>query len=237
MKENPKITVVTVAYNACACLEKTIKSVLGQTYSNMEYIVIDGGSTDDTKSMLETYKCKIDILVSEPDKGIYDAMNKGVKLSAGDYCIFMNAGDVFVSGSVVAEVVAAGMMADVIYGDILKNGKVKRSLTPRNCHKMYFCHQAVFTRVSCMKEYPFDISHKMSADFKQFKQLYLAGKSFFYNHILITDYDTNGVSNTKRSKGLWDNISVICEVDSFSEKLRLLPRLLFAYIMCRIRNK
>ncbi len=232
-----KVTVITVAYNAKDALEKTMHSIDMQDYPNLEYIVVDGASSDGTVSLLKSYAGKLDHWTSEPDKGIYDAMNKGVNMATGDYCIFMNAGDCFAGPSVVSQAVKEFDGADVIYGDILKDGNIKKSLSPRNCHKMYYCHQAVFTRTSCLREFPFDISHRFSADFKQAKQLYLSGKTFKQTDIAIAIFDTTGISNTQRSKGLLDNIHVICEVDSLQEKIRLLPRLLFTYWLCKMRGK
>lgn len=231
------ITVITVAYNAKDALEKTMKSVGEQDYGNIEYIVIDGGSTDGTAEMLSSYKGLLTRWVSEPDNGIYDAMNKGVKMATGDYCLFMNAGDTFASATTVGQVVHGGMTADVVYGHVVKNNMTKKALSPRNCHKMYYCHQSVFTRTSCLKEYPFDTAHTMSADFKQAKQLFLAGKTFQMVDLPISVFDTNGVSNRKRSNGLWDNIKVICETDNFVWKCRLLPRLFLTYSLCKLRGK
>ncbi len=236
-KHSIKVTVITVTYNAKDALEKTMHNIDVQDYTNLEYIVVDGASLDGTISLLNSYTGKLDRWISEPDMGIYDAMNKGVAMATGDYCLFMNAGDCFAGPSVVSQAVKNFGGADVIYGDILKDGNLKKSLSPRNCHKMYYCHQAVFTRTSCLKEYPFDISHRFSADFKQAKQLYLAGKTFKQTNIAIAVFDTTGISNTQRSKGLLDNIRVICEVDSIQEKIRILPRILFSYWFCRLRGK
>ena len=159
-------------------------------------------------------------------------------MASGDYCIFMNAGDCFASPMVVSDVFSSGKnLADVIYGDILKNGTLKQALTPRNCHKMFYCHQAVFVKTECLKMFPFDIRYRMSADFKQAKQLFLNGNSFLKLDMPVAIFDTSGVSNTNRSAGLWENMTVICEVDGFLDKIRLLPRLYFTYLMCRLRGK
>ena len=85
--------------------------------------------------------------------------------------------------------------------------------------------------------FPFDIRYRMSADFKQTKQLFLNGNSFLKLDMPVAIFDTSGVSNTNRSAGLWENMSVICEVDGFLDKIRLLPRLYFTYLMCRLRGK
>ena len=86
----PKISIVTISYNAITEIEKTILSVINQTYTNIEYIIIDGGSTDGTVNIIKQYVDKISIWKSEPDHGVYDAMNKGIKLASGEWILFMN---------------------------------------------------------------------------------------------------------------------------------------------------
>ncbi len=238
MQKDIRITVVTVAFNAREALETTIRSVAGQDYGNLEYIVIDGGSADGSLEVIERHAADITRWVSEPDRGIYDAMNKGVAMATGDYCIFMNAGDTFVAPDTVSTVVS-GMERgdDVVYGDIVKNGVLKTSLAPRNCHKMFYCHQSAFTCIACLLAFPFDTAHRYSADFKQAKQLILAGKRFRHLPVAVAHFDTHGVSNTQRSKGLWDNVKVVCETDCFVNKCRFLPHLLWPWLMCKIRGK
>lgn len=232
------ISVITVTYNALPALKKTLQSVWEQTYLEVECIVVDGASTDGTSQYLADLKSpKPMIYTSAPDRGIYDAMNTGVAMAHGEYCIFMNAADIFVGPQVLTEVVAQGMTADVVYGDIQKEGIIKPAAKPQNSHRMYYCHQAAFTRTQCLRDFPFDISHRMSADFKQSKQLFLSGKTFRHIPVVITAYDTTGISNTRRSAGLLDNIKVIRETDSWTEQVRLLPRLLFTYISCKLRGK
>ncbi len=100
----PKVSIVTVVYNDAKGLEKTIKSVINQTYKNVEFIIIDGGSTDGTVEIIKKYEDYIDYWVSEEDKGIYDAMNKGIKAATGTWINFMNAGDVFVDCEVLSSI-------------------------------------------------------------------------------------------------------------------------------------
>lgn len=228
------VTVVTVCRNVKSSLEKTMNSLLHQSYAHIDYVIIDGASTDGTPEMLG--KTEGIRWISEPDKGIYDAMNKGIRMAEGEWVIFMNAGDVFASDDTLSKVFSVERDADVIYGDVIKGDSIKKAEPPHNGHRMYFCHQSAFVRMSCLKEFPFDIQHRMSADFKQMKQLYLAGKTFMQLDFPIAVFDTSGVSNAQRSKGLYDNIQVIREVDNWKERLRLLPRLLFTYWMCRLRG-
>lgn len=228
------VTVVTVCRNVKSSLEKTMNSLLHQSYAHVDYVIIDGASTDGTPEMLG--KTEGIRWISEPDKGIYDAMNKGIRMAEGEWVIFMNAGDVFASDDTLSKVFSVERDADVIYGDVIKGDNIKKAEPPHNGHRMYFCHQSAFVRTSCLKEFPFDIQHRMSADFKQMKQLYLAGKTFMQLDFPIAVFDTSGVSNAQRSKGLYDNIQVIREVDNWKERLRLLPRLLFTYWMCRLRG-
>lgn len=237
MKQLPSVTIVTVTRNALQALTKTMQSVEAQDYPNLEYIVVDGASSDGTVDMLSQYGGRLARWVSEKDGGIYDAMNKGAKMASGEYVLFLNAGDTFVDADTVSRVFAESAGADVVYGDIMKNGKRKNAPMPRNCHKMYYCHQAAFTRRECLLQTPFDTRHRFSADFKQAKQLFLSGKSFEHVAIAVADFDTSGVSNTSRSRGLWDNVRVVCEVDSLADCLRFLPHLLLPYVMCKIRGK
>ena len=121
----PKITIITICYNAEACIERTILSVINQTYPNIEYIIIDGNSTDNTLQIVEKYKDKITKIISEPDKGIYDAMNKGLRITTGDWVNFMNAGDSFYSNDVLGKVFCQDYSGiSVIWGDamLIQNG-------------------------------------------------------------------------------------------------------------------
>ncbi|MBQ9668990.1 MAG: glycosyltransferase [Prevotella sp.] len=234
----PAVTVITVCRNALGMLRKTMESVEAQLYENLEYLVIDGASTDGTPQLLADWRGRLTRFVSEPDGGIYDAMNKGAAMATGEWLIFMNAGDTFASPDVLSRVFAEDRsQEDVIYGDVVKGGQVKPSEAPHNAHRMYFCHQSSLVRRTVFADFPFDAHHRQSADFKQMKQLWLSGKHFCQLHFPVADFDTTGISNTLRSAGLMDNIRVVREVDAPMEQLRLLPRLCFTWLMCRVRGK
>ena len=205
------VTIITVCRNHAQELERTIRSVESQTWQEKEYLVIDGASTDDSLDVIKAHEASITRWVSEPDQGIYDAMNKGVKMAQGEWVIFMNAGDTFAMDDTLQRVFGSPQDADVIYGDVI--------------------------RTSCLREFPFDIRHRMSADFKQVKQLFLSGKRFRQLDFPVANFDTQGVSNKNRSAGLYDNIQVIRETDRLWEQVRLLPRLWITYLICRIRGK
>ena len=231
------VTIITVCRNHAKELERTIRSVESQTWQEKEYLVIDGASTDDTLNVIKAHEASITRWVSEPDQGIYDAMNKGVKMAQGEWVIFMNAGDTFAGDDTLQRVFGNPLDADVIYGDVIKGELVKKAEAPRNAHRMFYCHQSAFVKTSCLREFPFDIKHRMSADFKQVKQLYLSGKRFRQLDFPVANFDTQGVSNRNRSAGLYDNIQVIRETDRLWEQVRLLPRLWITYLICRIRGK
>ena len=125
-----------------------------------------------------------------------------------------------------------------MYGDVVKDGNVKKA--PESYylyHRMIFCHQCVFTRRDSLISTPFDIKHRLSADFKSFIELYRKGARFRYVNLPIAIFDTGGVSNSHRSKGLRDNISVVWETIPMPQRLKFIMRLGVPYLMCRLRGK
>ena len=233
-----KVTVITVARNARNDLRRTMESVARLSYPDVEYIVVGGASTDGTVEMLE--KSKGVRWTSEADRGIYDAMNKGVTKATGEWVIFMNAGDRFASDDVIERVFSHPETdaADVIYGDVVKRGTVcSASPEPVDGHRMFFCHQSCIARCKCLIDTPFDISHRMSADFKWVKMMIKQGRRLVYVPVAVSEFDTGGVSNTSRSRGLADNMRVIRELEPLSRQLTLLPHLIVPYVMCRLRGK
>lgn len=201
--EKPLITVVTVVYNGVATLEQTILSVINQTYDNVEYIIIDGASTDGTLDIIKKYENKIDYWQSEPDKGIYDAMNKGTGLSNGLWINFMNSGDLFFQNTTIESVFYENLAEyDVVYGNVVNKWSVGLEVK-YPLEKMYpempFSHQSCFTKTQLVKKYKFNTDYKIAADREMFYRI---------------------IKNQKESHRLYlnENISIFDCVDSFSVK-------------------
>jgi glycosyltransferase involved in cell wall biosynthesis len=231
----PLITVITVVYNGVSLIEKTIQSVIHQKYPNIEYIIIDGASTDGSVNIIKSCELKITKWLSEKDTGIYNAMNKGIKEATGEWICFLNCGDVFVDTQTVQRIVGhlqQSHAADIIYGNILveqQDGTLyeRTAKEPCNIHRMHFCHQSAFVKTNLLRDYLFDEKHKMSADLKFFKQCYYDKRTFVHVNFPIVIYDTSGISNVRRKKGLLDNIAVIKEIDKGIDKYLFLFRLYF----------
>ena len=168
-----KFTIITVCYNAESCIEETIKSVINQNYKNFEYIIIDGGSTDNTLKITNKYKKEIDIIVSEPDQGIYDAMNKGINLANGQFVNFLNAGDTYCSNDILALVEEnIKIETKIISGDFnlinLSSGLNKliktKKLNIKNLKRDFrACHQSIFIANEIGVSY--NLSFKIRADY------------------------------------------------------------------------
>ena len=201
----PKISVVTVCYNAVNSIEKTILSVITQTYQNIEYIIIDGASTDGTIDVVKKYREQIAYFVSEPDKGIYDAMNKGIMAATGDWINFMNSGDSFASAYTLSDVFKKFTEYDdisVLYGDMrcCYSGSplvIKPKPLSTLNYRMAFCHQSSFVRSAVLKECGFNLKYRYVADYALFHNLYFSGKRFHYLPIVVSDYyPEGGFTNT-----------------------------------------
>lgn len=172
-----KVSVVTISYNCVGEIEPTLKSVVEQTFSDFEYIVIDGGSTDGTVDVINKYKDNISFFVSEPDNGIYDAMNKGLSHVKGEWVIFMNAGDSFVDNRVLEDIDfeqdCVGIYGNAIYVrkdyEELLVAKEPDYIRWRN---MPTTHQAFFLKSKEAKSVGFNRSYKYDADYNMIYQVY-----------------------------------------------------------------
>lgn len=198
---NLKISIITINYNNLAGLEKTVASVVEQTYSNFEYVIIDGGSTDGGCQFLEKHKEKFSYLVSEPDTGIYNAMNKGIKVSKGEYLLFLNSGDVLNGVTALNDFVNNPLFSgDIIYGDYQfeKGEKIYPDiLTPLFFIKSSLPHQSTF-----FKRTVFDIiglydeKYEYSSDRDFYIKSLLSNKiKFCHIEYFLTIFDLSGFSN------------------------------------------
>lgn len=196
----PKVTVVTVCYNAADSIQKTMESVLAQTYPNVEYLIIDGNSTDQTLTAIESMREKFvrkgyDFhCYSEKDDGIYDAMNKGIRMATGKWINFMNSGDGFYSKDVLMKTFKNDPEENVLYGDtIIKKDFGDILLKPKDidCLRkhMVFCHQSVFLPTSVMKAFPFKLEYRIVGDYKFFYDYYNRGGSFRYLRYCIAYFE------------------------------------------------
>ena len=205
---DPLISIVTVSYNAVATIEQTILSVINQTYPNIEYIIIDGGSTDGTVDIIKKYTDQIAYWVSEPDKGIYDAMNKGIAVATGEWINFMNSGDTFCTNFTLQSVFSGFVNEyDIIYGDSIRlnlkdNCKQQMIAISEICRleeEPIYRHGASFVKATVQKNYLFDLS-KLSKigfalDYHCIYRMYIDGYKFHKVNVFILSYLMDGVSN------------------------------------------
>lgn len=193
-----KITVVTVTYNCEKEVEKTIQSVLSQTYPDIEYIIVDGASKDGTLAVVNKYKKQISKIVSEPDKGVYDAMNKAVNIATGEWVNYMNAGDSFASNNTISQLFEQDHSnAGVLFGDTISVKGCSSEIVRYNPkwwrHKyMPSCHQSIFVRRGILQKYPFDLKYKIAADLDSFKRMKDNNVVFDYVPIIVAQYDISG---------------------------------------------
>lgn len=195
----PKLSVITINYNNRDGLKKTIESVVDQTFKDFEYIIIDGGSTDGSVNVIKEYADRIDYWVSEPDKGIYNAMNKGIDVAKGEYCIFMNSGDTFYDNDVYKNVNVVLDGTDIIYGNTLNSdGSWQyniKEITLKTLYKTSIAHQSTFIKTTLLKKYHYDETLKIVADWKFFLQTLIIDNSSYKGiDINVCVYDMYGFS-------------------------------------------
>lgn len=247
-----KITVVTVCYNAETLIAETMRSVCEQDYPNVEYLVIDGKSGDGTVEIADKIrreyasKDTLEIQIfSEPDYGIYDAMNKGIKLAKGKWIIFMNAGDLFYSSTVLSEVFCKQYAPEIsgVYGDTLRyheswnlrvDGKPLEDIA--NGFPLPFCHQSVFVDTELMKKTMFDLRYKLAGDYNFFVQCYRMGCKLEHVPIIVSRYAMGGVSETNTVNHLKEKIA-IREENSLEHFSRIKKKYLVARLSTRQQIK
>ena len=208
MSLNPKFSIITVTYNAASVITPTLQSIAAQRYRNIEFLLIDGGSTDNTVEVARNSGVEIATLISERDKGLYDAMNKGIARATGDYLCFLNAGDSFHSPDVLQQMVDAiadkQELPDILYGETSEVDEERRFVRMRRLqapeklnwrsfrHGMLVCHQAFFAKRTIAPMY--DLNYRLSADVDWCIRVMKVSKDIVNTHIIIVDYLQNGLS-------------------------------------------
>ncbi len=200
-----KLSIITINYNNCAGLEKTIESVVHQTFNDYEYIVIDGGSTDGSVELLKKYSDKLTYWISEPDNGIYHAMNKGTRKATGEYCQYLNSGDSLVDNTVLERLFSNHIEADIFSTNSIWLPSKRRVFAPlfvtfRYLFEVGMNHQATFIKRTLLERYSYDESLKITGDYKFFLQAFIeADSSYAYYNIDSVYYDEGGISSTQLS--------------------------------------
>lgn len=226
-----KLSIITINYNNENGLRKTIESVVKQSNHDFEYIVIDGGSTDGSLNVIKEYDEYIDYWISEPDNGIYHAMNKGTLQARGEYCQFLNSGDYFYNNYVADFFINCNKREDIILGKTAhvdnKTGKIKIGRSVDNdisflaLYKGGINHQSSFIKRNYLLLYPYDEKYKICSDWKFFLQALIIGNcSFTTVDNIIIYFDMGGVSNTQIDNNIKEREVIINELFFFPPRIK-----------------
>lgn len=227
--EKPSLSIITVVYNNVRDIERTIRSVIGQTYPHIEYLVLDGGSTDGTAEVIKRYDAHIARWVSEPDKGIYDAMNKGLAMATGDYVLFMNSGDEIYAQDTVERVFASAPDADIYYGETelfddkwesigLRRHHIPERFTWRSFRfGMNVSHQAIYIRRAIAGR--FDTQYALSADIDWVIRAAKKANRSVNTRMLVAKYLVGGMSKKRHRQSLLERFRI------FSKHYGLVPNI------------
>ena len=223
---HPKFSIITVTYNAEKVLEDTIQSVIFQTYRNVEYIIVDGASKDHTLDIVNKYHNRINKVISEPDKGLYDAMNKGIQLATGDYLCFLNAGDKFHDSETLQKIVhtlKGQELPDVIYGEtaiVDEEGHflhMRRLSTPAHLNwksfkqGMLVCHQAFFVNRELAINHLYDLQYRFSADFDWCIRIMKKAKCLHNTRLTLIDYLNEGMTTKNHKASLKERFCIMAK--------------------------
>ncbi|RZK87523.1 MAG: glycosyltransferase [Pedobacter sp.] len=222
----PKLSVITIVFNNAKDIERTVLSVLNQSHKNIEYIVIDGASTDGTLNIIKKYENRLAKLISEKDKGIYDAMNKGLALATGDYVLFMNSGDEIYELDTVEKVFATTPNADIYYGETEMYDENWNSLGQRRHsapkhfnwqsfkYGMNISHQAIYIKRSLTE--PYDLQYKYSADIDWIIKIAKKASNIVNTHLYVAKYLVGGMSKQKHRESLKERFKIFSHYYGFA---------------------
>lgn len=239
MQFTPKISIITVVFNGRSFIERTIKSVLSQTYTNIEYIIIDGASNDGTLEIAEKYQHQIALILSGKDNGIYDAMNKGLKNATGDYVLFLNAGDELYSLDTLTRLFALTADADVYYGNtavVDEGGRVlgDRRLAPPEIltwkslkYGMCVSHQSFIAKRTLCEMY--DLNYSISSDIDWVIKVLKKSSKIINMKSVISKFLEGGTSDNRRKKALMERFVIMSKHYGFFQALFNHFYILFRY--------
>lgn len=235
-----KVSIVTINWNNKVGLEKTINSVLSQTFTDYEFIVIDGASTDGSDDVIEANKDRIDYWVTESDSGIYNAMNKGIYAAHGEYCYFLNSGDVFASNDVLSDIFKNDVKENFVCGNIIwdEKGKLRKDDSYRNrdwlfslydIYSGFLCHQAFLVKREMFDEYGYyDETLRIMSDWKHFMiAIGIHGENVQYVDVDIAIYNTDGLSSTIGGKAILAEKRKVAQEELSDQVYREIDRLYY----------
>ena len=231
---SPTFSIITVTYNAEATIEVTLRSVQQQTYRQIEHIIVDGGSKDHTLSIIEAFKDDYLRVISEPDKGLYDAMNKGIRLAKGEYLCFLNAGDTFHEADTLEKMIKSSRNSivnrqssivncqwSIMYGETAIVDANRRFLHMRRHQApeelswksfkqgMLVCHQAFFVKRSLAE--PYDLQYKYSSDFDWCIRMMKKADVIHNTHLILIDYLDEGMTTRHRRASLMERLRIMAK--------------------------
>lgn len=226
--QGPRITVITVNYNMRGGLEKTMESVFAQTYPNLEYIVVDGASTDGSVDVIRRHENRITRWTSERDRNLYDAMNKGAAMATGEWVLFMNSGDQFADPRVIADVFSNDFTADdIVYGHVVWRYEqqdfehLMRADFPDILPMRMFCsHQSLFARTGLLRQFPFDLDLLIS-DYDFLMRCLSLGKRFHFIDRVVATIIKGGRSDVARPLVLRQQQQVLARYGMLTWRRRL----------------
>ena len=211
-----KVSIITVVRNDANGIQKTINSVRDQTYPNLEHVVIDGQSNDGTLEIINKNSAIIYKWISEPDNGLFDAMNKGLELVTGDWLIFMNSGHVFYNARTIANVFNSELIKnhDIIYGDVAYQFKfgdiIKRASAVSTLWKgMSFAHQSTFIKTRLFKQFKYNVNYKFASDFDLFYNLYKSKYKFGYVNVVVSKRKSTGNTDSNIIKSTLERYRIV----------------------------
>jgi len=242
-----KISIITVVYNDENRIRKTIESVINQTYNNIEYIIVDGNSTDNTINIINNYQNKTSLIISEADNGIYDAMNKGLRVSTGDRVLFLNAGDELFDKYIISSIInflKGKEQYALVYGNVFLKGvnQILKSKPIKNINKvMVTNHQACFFNTKIHKNYYYNLNYKIAADYEVIFKMYYNNEEFAVIDSVISKVEPNGFADSNRFLTYFEYYRVrrgfVFWVVNFSQLILNFSFVLLSYFYKFLREK